>query len=89
MPIVTLIDNAGTGQRREREIEHGTTIRLFFSRVKPDDDPRRYIIQVNGRDVNGTYILNDQDVVTMTPAKIAGAARRFCRWGMPRLGAAV
>lgn len=71
---ILFVNNQGGGYAEQLEVAEGTTILSFFStKVPGGTNPDRYTIRVNRNPVQPNYVLQDNDHVTITPAKIAGA----------------
>lgn len=75
------VNNSGGGYANTVEVEDGMTIKNFFTRQLPDADPARYAVRVNRNPVDPDHVLRDGDRVTITPAKIAGAATTAEKFG--------
>lgn len=72
MITVTLISNAGDGDTRTVSISEGTTLGDF----KEDNnfaDSERFSVRVNRRSVPDNTVLLQDDRVSVTPTKVAGA----------------
>jgi len=70
---ILYINNDGAGFADYVSIEPATSVEKFFARQMPDRDPADYLIRVNRQPVPRGYTLKEDDRVTITPTKIAGA----------------
>lgn len=70
---IRYINNDGGGYASEIELAGGTTIDQFFVKHLPDRDAADYLIRVNRSPVSPEQVLQEGDVVTITPTKIEGA----------------
>ena len=75
MARVLFINNHGGGFADYLDIAEGTTVASFFEEQLPDCKADDYLIRVNRLPVAREYVLRDDDRITMTPTKIAGAGR--------------
>ena len=68
---IRLIDNGGGGFVDEVEVERGTTALSFLqARI---GDPSNSLVRINGSEVRSDYVLEQDDKVSITPLKVAGA----------------
>lgn len=72
---VYLISNHQGGFADYVQIAEGTTVGSFFAeRLGPMADPKSFLIRLNGGPVTPDHVLENDDRITITPTKIAGAA---------------
>ena len=72
---VLFINNDGGGFANHIEIEAGTTVTQLFDKQLSGRRPEDYLIRVNRLPASADQVLHAGDRVSMTPTKIAGAAR--------------
>lgn len=71
---IHLVHNKGAGFSGHKEIREGTTIGdLFFSEMGHDARPGDFLIRVNQEEVKASQRLSEDDYVSITPTKVAGA----------------
>ena len=70
---ILFINNDGGGFADHVEVATGTTVDKFFAQQLTGRDSADYLIRVNRQPVSKDYVLRENDRVTMTPVKIAGA----------------
>jgi len=74
MTKILFINNDGGGFADTIEIREGTTIQeLFDDRV--DGTYCDYLIRVNRQPTTGSYVMQANDRVSITPVKVEGARR--------------
>jgi sulfur carrier protein ThiS len=71
---VLYLNNDGGGFADHMEIPAGTTVAKLFAERVPQGRPEDYLIRVNRQPVAADYVLVEGDRVSLTPAKIEGAA---------------
>lgn len=67
------VNNLGGGFANFIEIEANTTVEQFFQSRFHDTDADDYLIRVNRQPVPRSYVLQENDRITITPVKIEGA----------------
>jgi len=72
---ILLINNDGAGFADYVEVAEGTTVAKLFAERVPHGRPQDYLIRVNRQPVPADQVLQEGDRVSLTPAKIEGAAR--------------
>lgn len=70
---ITLLNNEGSGFHGQIELSEGTTLQALFDEEAEGESMSAYTIRVNRSDVHPSYVLQDGDKVTFTPANIQGA----------------
>jgi len=71
---ITLLTPNGNGYTRQVRLHNGTTIGdLFDAEMRGSDLPEDFRIRVNRTPVASDYVLQDKDLVTISPKKIEGA----------------
>jgi hypothetical protein len=71
---IHLVHNKGAGYSGHKEIGNGTTIGdLFFAEMGRDARPGDFLIRVNQEEVKASQVLQQDDYVSITPTKVAGA----------------
>jgi sulfur carrier protein ThiS len=75
MAGILLINNDGAGFADYVQIADGTTVAKLFAERVPHGRPQDYLIRVNRQPVPADQVLQEGDRVSLTPAKIEGAAR--------------
>lgn len=70
---IVYVNNDGGGFAEPRQVLPGTNLSTFFSTVLPGRDPSKFLIRVNRLAQSGTYVLQENDRVTIVPTKIEGA----------------
>ena len=73
MISVDLRTSIGDGRSRSIGTAEGTTVRKFYDEEIGDPNTKKYVILVNGREVAGTHVLVDGDMVSVTPTKVTAA----------------
>ena len=71
---VFYLNNTGGGFASHVEIAPGTSVASFFAKQMPGCDAADYLVRVNRQPVPADQILQENDRVSVTPTKIAGAA---------------
>ena len=69
---VVFINNDGGGLADELEVDVGTTLQELLDE-QLSSPLENYFIRVNKEPAVGSYVLQDNDKITATPTKIAGA----------------
>lgn len=73
---IHFINNVGAGFADNLQVDVGTTMQqLFRQQMGKGAAPGDYLIRVNRNVVAASYILQNGDRVSVTPAKIKGARR--------------
>lgn len=72
---ILLINNDGGGYADYVEVPDGTTVAQLFERQIDSSRPSDYLIRVNRQPCPADQVLQDGDRISITPTKIAGAAR--------------
>ncbi len=67
------INNAGGGFAENREVPDGATIGDFFMKEISSYDAGGFEVRVNRDIVQKTYVIQDDDTVTVTPVNVKGA----------------
>jgi len=71
---VLFINNEGEGFAGKKDIGEGDTVEQFFrQQMGEDTNPNDFTIRVNRDNVDASYVLQEGDRVSFTPAKIEGA----------------
>jgi hypothetical protein len=70
---IMFINNDGGGFADYIEIEPGTTVSQLFSQRLPGQDPAHYHIRINRQPAPRDQVLQEDDRISITPTKIAGA----------------
>jgi len=70
---IMFIDNDGGGFADYIDISEGMSVEQFFKDRMPDRKAENYLIRVNRQPVPRDYVLQENDRITITPTKIAGA----------------
>ena len=71
---VLYINNNGGGFADYVNVEENTTVEKFFKQKLPSENTEDYLIRVNRQPVPRSYVLQENDRITVTPVKIDGAA---------------
>ena len=69
---VLYINNSGGGWADYVDVPSLQPVHQFFEEQMPDQIPEDYLIRVNRQPVPPTYVLQENDRVTITPVKIHG-----------------
>lgn len=72
---VKFINNDAAGWSDPVEVPEGTTIQQLFNQKMSGSDPKNYKIRVNRVNCTADQVLLENDVVSITPTKVAGAGR--------------
>ena len=67
------VNNAGGGFAATIEVSEGTTVAQLFQQKLPDASAEDYLIRVNRLPAPAEQVLAENDRVTFTATKIAGA----------------
>lgn len=70
---VFFIDNGGKGFAESIDLRKGTTVGQLFARQYGEESARNYVIRRNRQPTAATEVLEDEDRVSISPAKIEGA----------------
>jgi hypothetical protein len=70
---ILYINNNGGGFANYVEIEPNTTVASFFARHMPDQKPEDFLIRVNRQPAAADQVLQENDRISITATKIAGA----------------
>jgi hypothetical protein len=70
---ILFINNAGSGFADRIVIENNMTIRKLFEERMPGCSPGDYLIRVNRQPVESSYVIQENDRISITPTKIHGA----------------
>jgi hypothetical protein len=71
---VLFINNAGAGFADHVEVEPAVTIEQFFTRqMGKESAPADYLIRVNRLPAARDQVLQENDRISVTPTKVAGA----------------
>ncbi len=73
---ILYINNDGGGFADHFDIDEGVTVQAFFADRMANRRPEDFLIRVNRQPVARSYVLQENDRVTVTPTKIEGAATR-------------
>jgi len=71
---VLYINNNGGGFADYVNVDENTTVEKFFKQKLPSENTEDYLIRVNRQPVPRSYVLQENDRITVTPVKIDGAA---------------
>ena len=71
---VLYINNNGGGFADYVTVDENTTVEKFFKQKLPSENTEDYLIRVNRQPVPRSYVLQENDRITVTPVKIDGAA---------------
>ena len=70
---VLFINNSGAGFADYVEVAPGTTVKQFFDKQMPNQEPGDYLLRVNRLPVAADQVLQDGDRCSITATKISGA----------------
>jgi hypothetical protein len=70
---ILFLNNDGAGYADYIEVEANTNIDKLFAQQLPGRKAEDYLIRVNRQPVPRDYVLAENDRVSITPTKIAGA----------------
>ena len=70
---VLFINSDGGGFADHVEVAAGTTVQQLFHKHLPGQNPADYHIRVNRQPTSADQVLAENDRVSITPTKIAGA----------------
>ncbi|MBC8470365.1 MAG: molybdopterin converting factor [Planctomycetes bacterium] len=70
---VLYINNNGGGFADYVNVDENTTVEKFFKQKLPSENTEDYLIRVNRQPVPRSYVLQENDRITVTPVKIDGA----------------
>jgi sulfur carrier protein ThiS len=68
------LNNEGAGFADHVEVEPGTTVAQFFAQRLPGRQAGDFLLRVNRQPCAADQVLQEGDRISITPAKIAGAA---------------
>ena len=68
------INNLGGGFADFINVEEGTNIEKLFKQKMSNENAEDYLIRVNRKQVSKDYVIKENDLLTITPTKIDGAA---------------
>jgi hypothetical protein len=71
---ILLINNDGAGFADHIEVAEGTTVATLFCEKLPYGKPSDYLIRVNRLPATANQVLQEGDRLSITAAKIQGAA---------------
>jgi hypothetical protein len=71
---ILFINNDGGGFADHIEVAEGTTVAALFAARAPGRAPDDYLIRVNRQPAAADQVLRPGDRVSLTPAKVEGAA---------------
>jgi hypothetical protein len=70
---ILFINNSGAGFADYLEVAAGTTVKQFFDKQMSGQNDSDYLIRVNRQPVASDQLLQENDRVSITATKIAGA----------------
>lgn len=73
MTTIRYNNNHGLGYADKLEVETGSTIGELFSRTMPNENSGNFTIKINEEKPARTQVLQENDLVVITPGKVAGA----------------
>lgn len=72
--FVDFISSQGGGFSTKIKVPAGMTVKQFFERKFENQDPKAFLIRINREQVpNAAYELQPNDLISVTPNKVAGA----------------